>query len=1175
MKKSKTKTKTKPKTKRKTASHPAATSPANSIAAGASAIQVENFDTKGSASYTAKDIYVLEGLEPVRKRPGMYIGSTGPEGLHHLIWECVDNSLDEALAGFAKNITVTLLPNNRVKIEDDGRGIPVDIHKQTKKSALETVMTTLHAGGKFGGESYKVSGGLHGVGVSVVCALSSWMRAEVRKAGSLWAQEYSRGKPKDKVKKEGKAEGSGTTVIFDPDQEIFSEIAFDWKKIVTHLRQQAYLTRGVRITLIDARDNSELPGPLQYTFYFEGGIVSYVDWLARFKERLQDAVFYVAKQVNGIFVEVAFLYTDDLQGIELSFANNIHTEEGGSHLTGFRTALTRVLNDFARKSGYIKESDGNLSGDDAREGLVAVISVKLGSPQFEGQTKAKLGNPEGRTAVETAIGSALPEFFEVNQQDGKRILEKVLLAAKARAAAKAARESVLRKGALEGLTLPGKLADCQSRDPEESELFIVEGDSAGGCFSGNTRVALVDGRTLSFKELVGEAQKGIKHYCYTVVRSGSVEIGELVNPRLTKKNAQVVKVVLDNGEEIVCTTDHKFMLTDGKFKKAAQLNSEDSLMPLYRHYSKMGGRITISGYEMFFDPGKRRWIFTHLLADRFNLENDVYSEVAGSHRHHKDFNKLNNNPDNLTRLNREEHLELHRQLARRTLQRPDVLEKLRKIRKTSEYREKVRQAMLSPRMRKTLSERAKKQWENGEYKKFMTQKFLEFYHQNLDYQQRNKQFLNRAQKEYWSNEANRQKQAERVRQYFQKNPQKKKELSRLAKSQWQDNELKTWRSDKTKEQWTAEFRVKRLAAYNETYQEKGLKVLREIYEREGAVNVREYDNIRRKTNDKSLLRYETILARFFGGEDKRLAEAVKNYNHKVKAVVRLQKRMDVYDVEVSGTHNFALAAGVFVHNSAKQGRDRKFQAILPLRGKILNVEKARLDKMLAFKEIRALIVALGTAIQDSFDLSKLRYHRVILMSDADVDGLHIRTLLLTLFYRYFQPIIEHGYLYIAQPPLYRIEKRGIVRYAYSDEQKEKILKEIALPQAAAEKSSGKAKKGKTTLREGAIVKLRVLGEEETREESGVEEGEAAEAVGARQEEAMKGIIIQRYKGLGEMNPGQLWETTMDPTSRTLKRVTIEDAETAERMFDVLMGEAVEPRRLFIQEHAKSVRNLDI
>jgi len=676
-----------------------------------------------NGSYTAKDIYVLEGLEPVRKRPGMYIGSTGPDGLHHLVWEVVDNSIDEAMGGFAKNITIELLPDNQVSVTDDGRGIPVEVHHQTKKSTLETVLTTLHAGGKFGGESYKVSGGLHGVGVSVVNALSEWLRVEVCREGELWMQEYVRGAPKAKVKKIGKCGQTGTKVIFSPDPQIFSEIIFSDKRILDHIRQQSYLTKGIRINFFDKRKS-----PFAFHgFCFEGGVLSFVKYLAANEKLIQDEIFYVHKENDSqadkekMEVEVAFAYMDDFSTKELSFANNIYTPDGGMHLTGFRSALTRTLNNYARNEGYLKEKEENLTADDVREGLVTVISVRLREPQFEGQTKARLGNPEARTVVEAVVNEALKEFLEKRPGEARKMIEKVLLAAKARLAAKAAKDTVLRKGALDGFTLPGKLADCSSKDPAESEIFIVEGDSAGG--------------------------------------------------------------------------------------------------------------------------------------------------------------------------------------------------------------------------------------------------------------------------------------------------------------------------------------------------------------------------------------------------------------------------------------------------SAKAGRDRRTQAILPVKGKILNVEKARLDKMLANQEIRSLVVAMGTAIADNFDITKLRYHKIVLMSDADVDGAHIRTLFLTLFYRYFPQIIEGGYLYIAQPPLYRMQSGKNVRYAFSDAEKDKTIAEM-------QKLRGKKSSDKKQEAKGKDIEE----EEEIVQEV---EGELGE------DKKIPGISIQRYKGLGEMNPEQLWETTMNPENRILRLVEVGDAEKADKLFGILMGDLVEPRKQFIQAYAAEVQNLDI
>lgn len=682
-------------------------------------------DKKGKSTYTAENITVLEGLEPVRKRPGMYIGSTSETGLHHLIWEIVDNSVDEAMAGEATKIWVTMNADGSVTVEDNGRGIPVDIHKGTKKSGLETVLTVLHAGGKFGGEAsgYKVSGGLHGVGASVVNALSTDLVAQVRKDGKIHEMKFKIGKPQGQIKVVGKIDSKdpiqhGTKITFWPDGSIFETTKFKFKTILEHLRSQAYLTKGLHFVITDKAES------LTYQYYFEGGILSYLRQFNRNKKVKSDAI-YMFKQVEEVAVEVAIQYTDDYEERILSYANNVYNPEGGMHVTGFRTALTRVINNYAVKNGYVKENE-KLTGEDMREGLSAIISVKLPNPQFEGQTKAKLGNPEVRTAVESVVSQELEIYLEEHPQDAGRIIEKAILAAKARLAARAARDSVIRKGVLEGLALPGKLADCSESDPSKCELYIVEGDSAGG--------------------------------------------------------------------------------------------------------------------------------------------------------------------------------------------------------------------------------------------------------------------------------------------------------------------------------------------------------------------------------------------------------------------------------------------------SAKQGRDRRFQAILPLRGKILNVERARLDRMLSSQEIKNLVIAFGTGVGELFDLGKLRYHRIIIMTDADVDGAHIRTLLLTLFYRYFPDIIKEGHLYIAQPPLFRVQVGKEFQYAFSEPERDEILQDL-IAEAQDKKKTSLAKKAK-----------KVEAVEDQGENS--EEQSTPEDVTATSVNGIK-YAIQRYKGLGEMNPGQLWETTMDPESRVMLQVNIKDAEKVSEVFESLMGDDVSLRKRFITTHAKNVKNLDV
>lgn len=697
----------------------------------------ENKKITKEGKYGAEQISVLEGLEPVRRRPGMYIGSTGIDGLHHLIWEIFDNSRDEAMGGYSDHIEVVLLPDNSVRVVDNGRGIPVGIHPKTKVSALETVMTTLHAGGKFGGEDsgYKFSGGLHGVGASVVNALSIYTRAEVHTDGGQYIQEYVQGKRKAAVKKVGSSKLHGTIITFRPDEEIFKQVRFDWDTVVDHLRQQAYLVKGLRLDIIDARNWDPLTGGKgkkdsddmfwfselglelpSTTFYFEGGLISLVKFYNKLEKPIHPTVFYIEKEQDSVGVEVALQYVDDINSHIVPFANNIYTGEGGTHVTGFKTALTRILNTYGKKNNLIKEADGGFTGDDVLEGLMAVVSVKMREIQFEGQTKAKLGSTEAQGAVATVFGDAFTFFLEENPDEAKAIINKSLLSLRARKAAKAAKDSVLRKGALEGMTLPGKLADCQVKDASSAELFIVEGDSAGG--------------------------------------------------------------------------------------------------------------------------------------------------------------------------------------------------------------------------------------------------------------------------------------------------------------------------------------------------------------------------------------------------------------------------------------------------TAKMGRDRKTQAILPLRGKILNVERARLDRMLGSEQIKNLVIAMGTSIGDTFDLEKMRYHKLIIATDADVDGAHIRTLILTLMYRYFRPVLDAGYVYIAQPPLFKIKKGKEIFYAYSDEDRDVILGKDA--PSIEELLAKSADEGDAPMDE----------EEEEEEEKG-----------DKNKRIMK-IHVQRYKGLGEMNAEELWETTMDPAKRILKQVSVLDAEKANEVIDMLMGSEVPPRKAFIQSHAK-MANLDI
>jgi DNA gyrase subunit B len=1238
-----------------------------------------------SQEYGAKSITVLEGRDAVRKRPAMYIGSTSDMGLHHLVYEVVDNSVDEALAGYCDRVDVTIHIDNSITVVDNGRGIPVDIHQQEKVSAAQVVLTILHAGGKFDSNSYKVSGGLHGVGVSVVNFLSEWLRVEIWRDGNTYEQEYARGIPQYKLQQTGKTRKRGTKITFKPDPEIFDTTEYNFDTLSQRLREKAFLNSGIRITINDERTDKG------HEFFYKGGIAEFVKHLNKNKTATHSQPIAFSKEgttEDPVSIDIAIQYNDSYNEIVHTFANNINTVDGGTHLSGFRAALTSTINSYARSAGLFKKDDEKLAPEDVREGLVAVVSVKLPQPQFEGQTKGKL-NSDVKGQVQSFVNEHLGHYFEENPAVAKKIISKALDAARAREAARKARDLVRRKGVLESTALPGKLADCSEKDPSLCELFIVEGVSAGGCFSGDTKVALADGRALSFKEIIAEQAEGKEHFCYTIRNDGKIGLERIINPRMTNAGVEVIRVTLDSGEQIICTPDHLFMLRDGSYKPAVMLRTQDSLMPLYRKLSDINEKgITIDGYEMVWDTRSESWLFTHVLADWYNRWQGVYSKTDGEHCHHVDFNKSNNNPTNIQRLTAAKHFELHRQCVEKTLHRPDVIERCREIRKSKEFRAAMSERMKQPQTREILSAQAKTQWEDENYKAYMTQKWLEFYHADEAYRRENRERLNNAQRKYWLKEENRLAQAERIRSYFTNHPEVRETFSHLAKEQWQDDELLDWRRKKTSEQWTPEFRNKRKATLHQTYYRKTVGALKQIELERGKIDLEAYQVYRLATKDKSLLRYDTFCKRYFDGDEAKAHEAIANYNHRIIKVEKLEELIDVYDIEVPNTHNFALASGIFVHNSAKQGRDRRTQAILPLKGKILNVEKARYDKMLSHSEISAMISALGTGIgKNDFDVTKLRYHKLVLMCDADVDGSHIRTLLLTFFYRQMPELIEKGHVYIAQPPLFKIKKGRSEQYMRDEKELSKFLMRKAtenvtvtiqsngtqikgaelrkvlerlselstyldkldrrthdrkLTEAIIDSFAGT--KGIITLHEGiklhevfakeihlqkAASALEKAGYEtllEQDEEHGlyeiaiirprhrimvdwelathVEFQKAVQIYGELRDfsnppfniadngnsatvasrdallehimaAAKKDLTIQRYKGLGEMNPEQLWETTLNPDKRTLLNVQINDAVETDEMFTVLMGDAVEPRRRFIEDNALDVKNLDI
>jgi DNA gyrase subunit B len=523
-----------------------------------------------SRGYGADTITVLEGRDAVRKRPAMYIGSTSEIGLHHLVYEIVDNSIDEALAGFCDKIEVTIHLDDSVTVEDNGRGIPVDIHRTEKRPAAEVVMTVLHAGGKFDSSAYKVSGGLHGVGASVVNFLSEWLRMEIKRDGNVWVQEFKQGYRATNLTKTGSSKKRGTKITFKPDPEIFTTTEFNFDRLSERLREKAFLNKGVRITIVDERAETEK----KHEFLYEGGIAEFVKHLNKNRNVLHSKPIYFEKHPgeDTLAIEVALQYNDGYDEKVFSFANNINTVDGGTHLSGFRAALTRTINSYAQSSGLIKDFKGQLTGDDVREGLVAVISVKLSQPQFEGQTKGKL-NSDVQGAVQSFLNERLGQYFEQHPPVARQIVGKAVEAARGREAARKARE-IVRKGAMNAGSLPGKLADCSEKDPALCEIYIVEGDSAGGCFSGDTKVALADGRSISFVELLDEQEQGKENFCYTIRRDGQIGIERIINVRVTQRNAQVVRVTLDNGEKIVCTADHLFMMRDASYKKASELRSE-------------------------------------------------------------------------------------------------------------------------------------------------------------------------------------------------------------------------------------------------------------------------------------------------------------------------------------------------------------------------------------------------------------------------------------------------------------------------------------------------------------------------------------------------------------------------------------------------------------------------
>ena len=1019
------------------------------------------------SEYDGDSIQVLEGLQAVRQRPGMYIGSTGPDGLHHLIWEIINNSVDEALAGHCDRIELELLEDGGISITDNGRGIPVGTHSASGLSGVEVVMTVLHAGGKFeGGTGYKVSGGLHGVGSSVVNALSKRLEVRVWREGKEYQQSYRRGEPQTPLQERAPGAGDqgrrGTRITFWPDGAIFDSL--EWKRglIEQRLREMSFLNPGLQLQLTDRREDE-----YQLLFHSQRGLPDFVSHLVEEGELtpLHPEVINLGAQRESVRLALALQWTSSYGEQVLSFANNINTHEGGVHLAGFRSALTRTLNAYLRSEGLQKPGAPPLSGEDLREGLRAVVAVWMEEPQFEGQTKTKLGNGPVEGLVSSLAGEALTRYWEEHGEAARAILAKAAQAAQAREAARNAREMTRRKSALSGSGLPGKLSDCSSKDPAASELFVVEGDSAGGCVFNFTKVQLISGITRSMLELAEDWKKGITHFGYATDEEGDVCIVPLLEPRLTKQNAEMVEVRLDNGESISCTPCHPFRLRDGSYRRADQLSEGDSLMSLKLRLSEDEDRdkhMIKPGYEMTWMNGRQEWRLTHRLADQYNLEKGVYDTSGGGVRHHKDFNKLNNDPRNLERMTWDGHIRFHSSMMTTLWALPDFRAKLCAGIKASWERD--------PERKLTASAFAKQQWEDEAFRELyrqraleqhaqpgfteaLTEAFLSWYEalspeEKVEYAEQ----MRALQAEYWADEENRAAQAERVRQYFIDNPEHREEHRRKANQQWADPELRAWKSEDTKRfmRENPEHRerhsevVKSWWKENPEHREKVkagrlrgyLSLLHLVINEE---EVREaYDALPRRAAARGP-KYATLLQNYFQGDEPAMLEAARNYNCKVLSVTRLEERGDVYDLTVDEYHNFALAAGVFVHNSAVGGRDRETQAILPLKGKIINAEKKKPDRVLASEEVQAVFSAIGTGVREHFQLEKARYHKIVITADADADGSHIRALVLTLLYQYMPGLFQAGMVYAARPPLYRVRMGKLDEYVENEAELERLL----------------------------------------------------------------------------------------------------------------------------------------
>jgi DNA gyrase/topoisomerase IV subunit B len=1006
---------------------------------------LENDPVTAETLYGADDLTHLEGLEAVRKRPGMYIGSTDSRGINHLFTEIVDNSTDEGIGGHATRIVVTLHADGSIQVDDDGRGIPTGVHAKSGLSGVELVLTRLHAGGKFGGSGYKTSGGLHGVGASAVNALSSRFDITVRQDGKVHQMSFNHGVPGDfdgpgpKARftqrsglsltgKMKRGESSGTSIRYWYDARYFDAgAALDMGVVTGKLRHTAFLVPGVTYVLRDATEGSIG----EQTFHYPNGISDMVEFLTPSGDRPVSGIllangngtyFENAADENGVMrskvervaeVEVAFRWGTGYERTVECFTNTIRNVHGGTHRKGFeRAAVKAVQEAISRTRGMLKPKEDPPILDDVLEGMTAVIHVRIPEPQFTSQTKDELSTSGITKVIQAVVDKHIKAWTEDRRTktEAKTVLQKVVDAGRVRLTQKQQKDAARRKTALEGAAMPAKLVDCRTTGVSRSELFLVEGDSALGCFTGDTMVALASGGSRSFKDLAADWDQGISHFGYTTNKAGRVVVAPLVAPRLTKVGASLVRVTLDNGESVRCTPDHRFRLRDGCYRRADALQAGDSLMPLYRSVSARSAGHNLDGYERVWMNDRDEWVYTHCLADADNLRQGTDSTANGTVRHHIDVNKRNNDPRNLMRMSWEDHVALH----------------------ASMMGEHVHQG----------------------YQAWLTNGGPEF------------------KSAYMSSRAHYVASVPRAGRVARQNRGR-----RMAA-------------------------LKRLAAFASMADDQ----LAMGYEAE------------RLRTARTGLRFDKLLDSYDGDYD-RLREAVAQVNHSVASVSPLEETADVYDLTVTGYHNFALEAGVFVHNSARMARVSEYQALLPLRGKILNVQKASLADTLRNVEIASIVQVLGAGTGRTFDLPAMRYGRVILMADADVDGSHIRTLLITLFAKYMRPVIEDGRLYAAMPPLHKIVTKGRTpQTIFTFTQREMEL---------------------------TVAKL---------------------------EKAGKQIVtpVPRFKGLGEMDADELWDTTMNPATRSVRRITMDDVDQAETALELLMGEKVEPRRNWLVESSDRV-----